>query len=109
MVQSRTRSKDLKYQKLQTCLLKVTGVIGNVANALLTLRSNKLLKEDKKSIVTQIHSCTDSIAMLSQVNAELEQTRRDAIVGTLDKNYRQLSKIFLQIQSFYLAMTSHIA
>ena len=38
MLQSKTRSKDLKTQKIQGCILKVLGTISKVTNALLELK-----------------------------------------------------------------------
>ena len=59
------RSNDLKTQKVQTGITKSTIVIG---------------------------ICTDSIALLAHTDQRLEQHRRDSIVFTLDKSFRQLAK-----------------
>ena len=41
MLQSKTRSKDLKTQKVQGCVLKAVGAIFKVTNALLELNNSK--------------------------------------------------------------------
>ena len=42
ILQSKTRSKDLKRQKMQSCVLKAVGVISKVTNALLDLKKAKI-------------------------------------------------------------------
>ena len=42
MLQSKTRSKDLKTQKMQSCILKAVGAISKVTNALLDLKIAKI-------------------------------------------------------------------
>ena len=39
-----------------------------------------------------VHDCTDSLALLSQVNADLEQNRCDHIAYCLDNQYHTLRK-----------------
>ena len=39
-----------------------------------------------------VHDCTDSLALLSQVNADLEQNRHDHIAYCLDNQYYTLRK-----------------
>ena len=41
MLQSKTRSKDLKTQKMQGCILKAIGAIFKVTNKLLKLKKAK--------------------------------------------------------------------
>ena len=60
MIQAHTHSKDLKTQKLQSCILKTIGGISKVANN------------------------------ISFVNAELEQNRHAQIITCLDSQYQQL-------------------
>ena len=43
MLQSKARSKDLKTQKMQGCILKAVGAISKVLNALLELKNSKNL------------------------------------------------------------------
>ena len=94
MLQPRVRSKDVKTQKTQGCVLKAIGAISNIANNLLNLKSNKTLSASdlRKELAPIIHDCTDSIAILSHTNAEIEQNRREDIVGCLDRRYRRLAK-----------------
>ena len=94
MLQSKTRSKNLKTQKIQSCTLKAVEAISKVTNALLDLKSSKSLNATtlNKNLSTMVHDCTDSLALLSQVNADLEQNRRDHIAHCLDNQYYTLRK-----------------
>ena len=66
ILEHETRSKDLKTQKMQGCILKAVGAISKVTNALLELKNNKNLNTTILS--TMVHDCTDSILLLSHVN-----------------------------------------
>ena len=93
-LQSKTRFKDLKIQKMQSCVLKAVGAISRVTNALLDFKSSKSLNATtlNNNLSTMVHDCTDSLALLSQVNADLEQNRRDHIAYCLDNQYHTLRK-----------------
>ena len=92
MLQSKTRSIDLKKQKMQSFVLKAVGAISKVTNALLDLKNYKNLNNTalNKNLNTMVHDCTDSLPLLCQVNTDLEQNRRDHIAycqyNTLTKN-----------------------
>ena len=92
MLQSKTRSKDLKTQKMQVCILKVVGAISKVTNALIELKNSKNLNTTTpiKNINTMVHDCTDSSVLLSHVDTDLEQNRRDHIAYCLDNQYHAL-------------------
>ena len=94
MLQSKTRSKDLKTQKMQSCILKAVGAISKVTNALLELKNSKNLNTTtlNKNLSTMVHDCTDSLAHLSQVHADLEQDRSDNIAYYLENQYHALKK-----------------
>ena len=94
MLQSKTRSKDLKTQKMQGCLLKAVGAISKVTNTLLELKSSKNLNTTilNKNLSTMVHDTTDSVALLSQVNSDLEQNRCDHIMYCLDNQYHAQRK-----------------
>ena len=94
MLQLKTRSKDLKTQKMQGCVLKAIGSISKVTNALLELKNSKNLNTTtlNKNLSTMVHDCTDSLVLLSQVNTDLDQNRRDHIVYCLDDQYYALGK-----------------
>ena len=79
MLQSKTRSKDLKTQKMQGRVLKAVAAIFEVTNALLELKNSKNLNTTtlNKHLNTMVHDCTDSLALLSQANTDLEQNGRD--------------------------------
>ena len=65
ILEHETRSKDLKTQKMQGCILKAVGAISKVTNALLELKNNKNL--NTTTLSTMVHDCTDSIVLLSHV------------------------------------------
>ena len=81
MLQSKTRFKDLKSQKLQGYILRAVGVICKVTDTLINLKNSKNLSLNnlRNSIGPMVHDCTDSLAFLSHVNRSLEQTHRDNI------------------------------
>ena len=74
MLQSKTRSKDLKTQKIQRCVLKAVEAISKVTNALLDLKSSKNLNTAtlNKNLSTMVHDCTDSLDLLNQMNIDLD-------------------------------------
>ena len=102
MLQSKARSKDLKTQKMQGCVLKAVGTISKVTNTLPELNNNKKLNTTtlNKSLRTMVHNCTDSLALLSQVNTDLEQNRHDYIAYCLDNQYHALRKNILAHSEF---------
>ena len=86
MLQSKARTKDLITQKMQGCVLKAVGAISKVTNTILELKNGKNLNTTTlyKKLSTMIHDCSNSLALLSQVNTDLEQNRRDHIAYCLD-------------------------
>ena len=94
MLQSKTRSKDLKTQKMRGYILKAIGAISKVTDALLELKNSKNLNTTTLSnnISKMNHDCTDSIALPSHVNTDHEQNRRDHIAYCLDNHYHALTK-----------------
>ena len=56
MLQSKTRSKDLKTQKMQSCVLKAVGAISKVTIALLDLKNSKGLNATtlNKNLITMV-------------------------------------------------------
>ena len=94
MLLSKTRSKDLKNQKLQGCILQAVGIISKVTDTLIKLKNNKNLSLNnlRNSIGPMVHDCTDSLALLSHVSSSLEQTHRDNIAYCLDNQYHALGK-----------------
>ena len=94
MLQLKTRSKDLKIQKMKGCVLKAVGVISKVTNALLELKNTKNLNTAivSKNLSKMVHDCTDSLALLNQVNTDRERNRRDHIAYCLDNEYHALRK-----------------
>ena len=81
---------------MQGCFLKAVGAISKVANILLELKNSKNLNTIalSKNLSTMVYDCTDSLALISQVNTELEQNSRDYITYCLDDQYHTLIKNF---------------
>ena len=94
MLQPKTRSKDLKTQEMQGCILKAVGSLPKVTNALLELKNSKNLNTTtlNKNSYTMVHDCTDSLPVLSQVNTDLEQNRCNHIAYFPDNQYHALRK-----------------
>ena len=81
---------------MQGCFLKAVGAISKVTNILLELKNSKNLNTIalSKNLSTMVYDCTDSLALISQVNTELEQNSRDYITYCLDDQYHALIKNF---------------
>ena len=81
---------------MQGCFLKAVGAISKVTNILLELKNSKNLNTIalSKNLSTMVYDCTDSLALISQVNTELEQNIRDYITYCLDDQYHTLIKNF---------------
>ena len=79
---------------MQGCVLKAVGSICKLTNALLELKNSKNLNTTtlNKNLSTMVHDCTDSLAHLSQVHADLEQDRSDHIAYYLENQYHALKK-----------------
>ena len=94
MFQSKTRSKDLKTQKIQGCILKALEANSKITNGLLELKNSKHLYTTilSNNISTIVHDCTDSLTLISHVNTDLEQNRRDHIAYCPDNQYHALRK-----------------
>ena len=86
--------KISEHKRLQGCILKAVGAISKVTNALLESKTGKNLNTTtlSKNLSTMVHDCIDSLALLSQVNADLEQNRHDHIAYCPDKQYHALRK-----------------
>ena len=89
---SKTRSKDLKTQKLQVCILKAVEVASIVTDTLINLKKSKILIPNnlRNSIGPAVHDCTDNLALRSHVNSSLENTSRDNVTYCLDNQYHSL-------------------
>ena len=65
ILQSITRSKDFKTQKVQGCTLKTVGVISKVNGTLLNLKNRKNLSPNNLSY-SNAHDCKDSLAHVNE-------------------------------------------
>ena len=79
---------------MQGCVLKAVGSICKLTNALLELKNSKNLNTTtlNKNLSTMVHDCTYSLPLLSRVNTDLEQNRRDHITYFPDNQYNALRK-----------------
>ena len=102
ILQLKTRSKDLKTQKMQGCILKAVEAISKVTDTLINLKNskNRSPKNLRNSIGPMVHDCTDSLALLSHVNGCLEQIHRDNIAYYLDNQDHPLTKNVLSESEF---------
>ena len=75
MLKVKTRSKDLKTQKLQGCILKAVGVISKVNDILINLKNSRNLSLNnlRNSIGPVVNDCMDFLALLSHVNSKLAE------------------------------------
>ena len=78
MLQSNTRSRDLKTQKMQGSILVAVGAISKVTNTLLEVKNSNNWKTTtlSQNISTIVHYCTDSLALLSPVNTDVVNTAK---------------------------------
>ena len=65
ILQSITRSKDFKTQKVQGCTLKTVGVISKFTGTLLNLKNRKNLSPNNLSY-SNAHDCKDSLAHVNE-------------------------------------------
>ena len=79
---------------LQGRVLKAIGALSNIANYLLGLKSNKFLSmcDIREAPVPFIYVCTESVAILSHANSDIEQNKPKNIVNCLNSQHRRLSR-----------------
>ena len=85
---SRDRAKDLRFQKIQTAVLKGTIAITQVTSDLVKLKSNRELtaKGIRKSVIPVIKTCTEAMTFLGYANQEADSIRRTNIAMSLPKD-----------------------
>ena len=78
---SRDRAKDLRFQKIQTAVLKGTISITQVTSDLVKLKNIRELtaKDIRKSFILVIKTCTEGITFLDHANQEPDSIRRTNI------------------------------
>ena len=78
MLQSNTRSKDLKIQEMQSCILEAVGATSKVSNTSEVKNRKKKLNTTTlhQNISTIVHDYTDSLALLSTVNTDPVNTAK---------------------------------
>ena len=91
---SRDRTKELRFQKIQTALLKGTIAITQVTSDLVKLKNNRDLssKDNRKSIISVIKTCTKAMAFLGHANQEADSIRRTNIAMSLPNELYPLVK-----------------
>ena len=90
----RDRAKDLRFQKIQTAVLKGTIAITQVTSDLVKLKNNRKLtaKDIRKSIIPVIKTCTEAMTFLGHANQETDSIRRTNIAMSLPKDLYPLAK-----------------
>ena len=91
---SRDRTKELRFQKIQTALLKGTIAITQVTSDLVKLKNNRDLssKDNRKSIISVTKTCTKAMAFLGHANQEADSIRRTNIAMSLPNELYPLVK-----------------
>ena len=77
-ITSNTRSRDVKFQKVQAVLLKAISGLTHVAD--------KLSQTNKEATKDLLHS----IALITHANCDLNHRRRDLIKPDLNRSYQQI-------------------
>ena len=104
---SRDRAKDLRFQKIQTAVLKGTTAITQVTSDLVKLKNNRELtaKDIRKSIISVIKTCTEAMTFLSHANQVADSIRRTNIAMSLPKDLYPLAKDVPIPSDGFLVMT----
>ena len=91
MLQSKTRSKDLKTQNTQVCILKAVGAISKVNNALLELKNSADLNTTtlSKYTSTMVPDCTDSLALPSHVRSNRPEVLVKKVLLEISQNSQE--------------------
>ena len=91
---SRDRANDLRFQKIQTSVLKDTIAITQVTSDLVKLKNDRELtfKDIRQSIIPVIKTCTEEMTFLGHANQEADSIRRVNIAMSLPKNLYPLAK-----------------
>ena len=92
---SRDRTKYLRFQKIQTAVLKGTIVITQITSDLVKLKNNRELtaKNIRKSIIPVTKTCTEVMTFLGHPNQKPDSIiRRTKIAMSLPKDLYPLAK-----------------
>ena len=92
---SRDRTKYLRFQKIQTAVLKGTIVITQITSDLVKLKNNRELtaKNIRKSIIPVTKTCTEVMTFLGHANQKPDSIiRRTKIAMSLPKDLYPLAK-----------------
>ena len=87
-------SKDLRFQKIETAVLKGTIAITQVTSNLVKLKNNRELfaKDIRKSIIHVIKTCTEAITFLGHANQEVDSIKRTSIAMSLPRDLYPLAE-----------------
>ena len=91
---SRDRAEDLRFQKVQTAVLKKTIAITQVISDLVKPKNNGELtvKDIRKSVIPVIKTCTKTMTFVGHGNQEADSTRGTNIAMSLPKDLYPLEK-----------------
>ncbi|XP_038051565.1 uncharacterized protein LOC119724536 isoform X2 [Patiria miniata] len=86
----KTRSQDIKLQKVQQALMKGVVPIVGVINSLMTRLNGSAAGTDNLDVKGEITKLLDAIAVIGHANHELNMRRRELIKPDLNKQFSGL-------------------
>ena len=93
MILAHINSKNLRTQKLPSCILKAITAISKVSTNLLKFKNTKAHANDiSLATLPMVRSSIDSIALFGHVNVEFAQNRHSQVVTCLDSQYQPLGR-----------------
>ncbi|XP_038067019.1 uncharacterized protein LOC119737026 [Patiria miniata] len=91
---SSTRSQDVKFQKIQTSVIKSVVPVLQLSEQLLQASKKKEL--DKLDIKPLLRNATDAIALMANANYQLNMRRREFIKQDINPNFKHLCDTTVQ-------------
>ena len=90
---TRDTAKDLRFQKIQTAVLKGTIAITQLTSDLVKLKNSREVtaKDIRKLIIPVIKTCTEAMTFLGHANQEADSIRRTNIAISLRKDLYPLA------------------
>ena len=87
-VSPQVKSHDVKLQKYQKSILKTSVNLMQMLNTLVSIKPGEPLSQ--ATLMSLKVNATDALAILSYANQNILQTRKDDIMPSLSKEFRQL-------------------
>ena len=86
-VSSQVKSHDIKLQKHQKSILKTSVNLMQMLNTLVSIKPGEPLSQ---ATLMSLANTTDTLTILSYANQNIFQTRKDNIMPSLSKEFREL-------------------